>query len=111
MRYRVKPLDSFKRNFRNLQKKYRNIKNDVKKLTVELQENPQAGILLQHHCYKIRLVNSSMPTGKSGGFRTIYYFVGEHHTIYLIAIYSKTQKETISENELLELLKINSLDH
>ncbi len=110
MRYEVKPLDSFKRNFRNLQKKYRNIKNDVKELTVELQENPQAGILLRHHCYKIRVVNSSIPTGKSGGFRTIYYFVSKHHTIYLIAIYSETQKETISENELLELLKINGLD-
>lgn len=110
MRFKVIPLDSFKQNFKNLQKKYRNIKNDVKKLALELQDNPHAGIALQYNCYKIRIANSSIPTGKSGGFRTIYYYVNEHNSIYLMAIYSKTQKETVSENELLELLKINGLD-
>jgi mRNA-degrading endonuclease RelE of RelBE toxin-antitoxin system len=110
MNFSVIPLDSFKKNFKTLKKKYRNIKNDIKKLTVELQENPQAGIALQYNCYKLRVANSSVPTGKSGGFRTIYYFVDEHKSVYLIAIYSKTQKESISENELLELLKINGLD-
>jgi len=110
MNFSVIPLDSFKKNFKTLKKKYRNIKNDIKKLTVELQENPQAGIALQYNCYKLRVANSSVPTGKSGGFRTIYYFLSESRTIYLIAIYSKTKKENISENELLELLKINGLD-
>jgi len=110
MHYSVIPLDSFKQNFKTLQKKYRNIKNDVKKLTVELEENPQAGIALQHNCYKLRLSNSSIPTGKSGGFRTIYYFIDEHESIYLIAIYSKTQKDNISETELLALLKLNGLE-
>ena len=109
MNYEVKPLNSFKQNFKNLHKKYRNIKNDIKELTLKLKNNPHAGIQLQHNCYKIRVANSSVPIGKSGGFRTIYYVVSEHNTIYLIAIYSKTQKETISENELLELLKINGL--
>jgi len=107
MSFRVIPLESFKQNFKKLQKKYRNIKNDVRKLTSQLQENPKAGISLQHNCYKIRVANSSVPTGKSGGFRTIYYFLDEHKSIYLIAIYSKTKKDNISENELLELLKIN----
>ena len=110
MHFSVIPLDSFKQNFKTLQKKYRNIKNDFKKLTSELEKNPQSGIALGYNCYKLRVANSSVPTGKSGGFRTIYYFVGEHNSIYLIAIYSKTQKENISENELLELLKLNGLD-
>ena len=110
MDFNIIVLDSFKQNFKTLQKKYKNIKNDFKKLTVELKNNPQAGVVLQHNCYKLRVANSSIPTGKSGGFRTIYYFLSESRTIYLIAIYSKTKKENISENELLELLKINGLD-
>ncbi len=110
MNFRVIPLDSFKQNFKRLQKKNRNIKNDVKKLTSELEKNPQSGTAIQHNCFKIRVANSSVPTGKSGGFRTIYYFLDKHKNVYLIAIYSKTQKDSISENELLELLKINGLD-
>ncbi len=109
MDFNVIPLDSFKQNFKTLQKKYKNIKNDFRKLTVELENNPRAGVALQHNCYKLRVANSSVPTGKSGGFRTIYYFLGKSHSIYLIAIYSKTKKENISENELLELLKVNGL--
>jgi len=110
MNFKVIPLDSFKNNFKTLQKKYKNIKNDVRKLSSELGENPKAGIYLQHNCYKIRVANSSVPRGKSGGFRTVYYFVNEQKSIYLIAIYSKTKKENISEDELLDLLKINGLE-
>ena len=107
---KIIPLESFKNDFKKLQKRYRHIKEDVKKLTTELQENPKAGIALQRNCYKIRLANSSVPTGKSGGFRTIYYFLDAHKHVYLMAIYSKTQKENISESELLALMKVNGLD-
>jgi len=110
MSFKIIVLDSFKQNFKKLQKKYRNIKEDIKKLSLELQKNPRAGIALQHNCYKIRVANSSVPTGKSGGFRTIYYCIDEEEKIYLMAIYSKTQRGNISDNELIELLKINGLD-
>ncbi|NPA59781.1 MAG: hypothetical protein GXO30_04875, partial [Epsilonproteobacteria bacterium] len=53
---------------------------------------------------------SSTPTGKSGGFRVVYYFIDENDKIFLMSIYSKTQKENLSENEMLELLKLNGLD-
>ena len=106
---KVIPLESFKSDFKKLQKRYRNIKEDVKKLADELQNNPRAGIALHHNCYKIRLANSSVPTGKSGGFRTIYYYLDLHKHVYLMAIYSKTQKESISDSELLGLLKVNGL--
>ena len=81
----------------------------LKKL-LELMENPKVGTYLQYNCYKIRMANSSTSTGKSGGFRVIYYFIDEQNNLYLMNIYSKTKKENISENELLELLKINGLD-
>jgi len=109
MSFKIVPLSSFKRDFKKLLKKYKNIIADFKVLTLDLQENPKAGIYLQNNCYKIRVANSSIPIGKSGGFRTIYYYIDESNEIYLISIYSKTQKDTINKNKIAELLKINGL--
>jgi len=110
MSFKIKPVDGFKRDFKKLAKKYKKLDDDVKKVILELRENPKAGTYLQYNCYKIRMVNSSTSTGKSGGFRVIYYFIDEQNNLYLMNIYSKTKKENISENELLELLKINGLE-
>jgi len=110
MSFSIKPLDGFKKDFKKLTKKYKKLEDDVKKVILELRENPRSGTALHLNCYKIRMPNSSTSTGKSGGFRLIYYFIDEKNNLYLLNIYSKTQKENISENELLELLKINGLD-
>ena len=110
MSFNIKPVDGFKRDFKKLVKKYKKLDNDVRKVILELKENPKAGTALQYNCYKIRMVNSSTSTGKRGGFRVIYYFIDERNDLYLMNIYSKTKKENISENELLELLKLNDLD-
>ena len=109
MSVKIIPLDSFKQDFKKLQKKYKNIKSDIKKLILELEENPKCGISLQDNCFKVRVANSSIPTGKRGGFRTIYYFLDKNNIIYLISIYSKTQRENISDIELSKLLKINNI--
>jgi len=109
MSYKIIVLDSFKKEFKQLNKKYKNIKNDIKKLSLELQENPKCGIALSNNCYKIRVLNSSIPTGKRGGFRVIYYFFDEENNIFLLSIYSKRDKESISDNEILSILKENNL--
>jgi len=108
--FKIKPVDGFKRDFKKLAKKYKYIDEDIRKVVLELKEYPKSGIPLKHNCYKIRVANSSTPIGKSGGFRVIYYFIDERNNLYLMNIYSKTQKENISENELLKLLKLNGLD-
>lgn len=109
MSFSIKPLGGFKRDFKKLAKKYKKIEDDIRKVILELKENPRAGTLLQYNCYKIRVANSSVPTGKSGGFRVIYYFLDENSDLYLMNIYSKTQQGSISEDALLELLKTNGL--
>ncbi len=110
MGFKIKPVAGFRKDFKTLSKKYKKIDDDIRKVILELRENPKAGIALQHNCYKIRMANSSTPTGKSGGFRVIYYFIDEHNNLYLMNIYSKTKKENISESELLALLKLNGLE-
>ena len=60
---------------------------------------------LFNNCYKIRIPNSSIPTGKSGGFRAIIYFIDKSHNVYLLTIYSKSDQESISDSKIVELIK------
>ena len=57
----------------------------------------------------MRLANSSIPTGKSGGFRIITYFVDNKDVIRLLIIYAKTEKDNISDSELSKVLISNNL--
>lgn len=110
MSYSCVVLPTFAIQLKRLAKKYRQIGTDLRELQKELVHNPKAGIALKHNCYKIRVANSSVPTGKSGGFRVVYYFVDTKNRIFLMSIYTKTQRDSISDNELLELIKANGLE-
>ena len=105
MNCNVLTIPQFERDVKRLSKKFKAIKKDLSKLINRLQEEPIQGISLGQGLYKIRLANSSIPTGKSGGFRLISYFIDEENNLYLLSIYSKTEKENISDDELREVLK------
>ena len=105
----IKPLENFTKSIKKLAKKYKNIAQDLKELQNELLNNPKAGIELGNYCYKIRLATSSVPTGKSGGFRVVYYKKIED-TLYLMEIYSKSDMENITDEKILEILKNNGLN-
>jgi hypothetical protein len=55
-------------------------------------------------CYKIRLSIKSKGKGKSGGARIITCVKVIDGNVYLITIYDKSEKESISNKELKELL-------
>jgi len=78
----------FKKSVKKLAKRYKQISKDLKTLEKELTEEPTTGIDLGNNCFKIRLANSSVPTGKSGGFRVIYFFK-QTENIYLLEMFSK----------------------
>ena len=82
---------------------------DLKYLEKELFTNPISGIELGNNSFKIRIPNSSIPIGKRGGFRVIYYYKDENSNIYLLAIYSKTDLENICDRKLADILKKNGL--
>ena len=102
-------LNNFNKEIKKLYKKYKNISQDLKELQTTLQNNPKAGIELSNHCYKIRLANSSIPTGKSAGFRVIYYYLDNQNNIYLMSIYSKTELANISDDKIIQILSNNGL--
>ncbi len=98
----------FKKSVKKLAKRYKQISKDLKILEEELTKNSKAGVELGDNCFKIRLQNSSIPTGKSGGFRVIYFFKQEEN-IYLLEIYSKSDLNNIEDKRLVEILRSNGL--
>jgi len=105
MNLKIISLESFKKDVKKLYKKNKKLPQDLKTLNQSLLENPKLGIELSSRLYKMRLENSSSNTGKSGGFRVIYYYIDEDENLYLLKIYSKTELENIKEEVLIKLLK------
>jgi len=103
-------LPNFSKDAKRLYKKYKNLPKDLKTLQDLLLENPKSGIKLGSSCYKIRLENSSVPTGKSKGFRVIYYYLDIKENIYFMAMYSKSELSNISDDKIEDILKTNGLD-
>ena len=105
MSYKVEATQKFRKELKTLAKKFKKIKVDYANLLNMLEENPTTGIALGRNCYKVRLPNSSIPTGKSGGFRVITLLRVENERVVLLTIYAKTEKENISAHELNEILE------
>ncbi|HET6401757.1 MAG TPA: hypothetical protein VFH95_10195 [Candidatus Kapabacteria bacterium] len=69
-----------------------------------METEPEMGVSLGHHCFKIRLVISSKGKGKSGGGRVITNVRITRQSVRLIAIYDKSEKDSLSDTELNHLL-------
>ena len=109
MNLNIISLDAFNKDIKRLLKKYKQITNDLKILKDTLVKNPKQGVELERNCFKIRLVNSSIPTGKRSGFRVIYYYLDQQNNLFLMSIYSKSELENISDEKIIEILKNNHL--
>lgn len=101
----ISTIPEFDKNVKKLSKRYKNIKSDLKSLISELINNPQLGTPLANNCYKIRVANSSVPTGKSKGFRVVTYHIDSQSNLYLLTIYSKSDQDNIPDSDIIELLK------
>lgn len=109
MSYKIFVTNSFKRQVKRLAKKYPSLKSDLSRAMDSIAENPIQGKSLGKDCFKIRMAISSKGKGKSGGSRLISCVKIVNESVYLLAIYDKTEKDSISDNELIELLQIAGL--
>jgi len=69
-----------------------------------LKENPTMGIPLGNDVYKVRLAIKSKNKGKSGGARIITYLVDKNTVVYLLSIYDKSEKVSVSDNEIKSMI-------
>ena len=104
MKYNVLTIPPFDRQLKRLAKKFPSLNEEYVALIENLEENPQKGIPLGNSCFKIRLAIASKGRGKSGGARVVTHFYIENETVFLLAIYDKSEQTNISDKELRELL-------
>jgi mRNA-degrading endonuclease RelE of RelBE toxin-antitoxin system len=93
----------FKKDLRELAKRYRSIRSDLQPLIEQLQacELPGDRIAgVKYQVLKVRLKNSDIQKGKSGGYRVIYYLKTEQGII-LTTIYAKSDISDVS-NDVIE---------
>jgi hypothetical protein len=102
--------DSFRRQAKKLSKRYKSLPADVQKVVDRLKIEARMGTPLGGNAYKIRVAITSKSKGKSGGGRIITYAYIEKETVYLIAIYDKSEMSNISDLELSLLIKEIEMD-
>ena len=67
MNYKIETIPRFEKDVKKLKKKFPKIKSDLVNFVNQLLLNPKMGIDLGENIFKVRIPNSSIPTGKSGG--------------------------------------------
>ncbi len=108
MNYKIKVLRPFERELKWLGKKYHSIKEDYAALLEELYKNPEAGVSLGNGLRKVRMAVGSKGRGKSHGARVITVTVivnPEEREINLLYIYDKSERDTITANEIKALIE------
>lgn len=92
----------FEREVRQLKRRFPLVSEQVKGLVSQLRDGDLPGDRVPEmfmRTYKVRLPNPSARRGKSGGFR-MYYAVNQSDMIYLVTIYSKTDRDDANTYEV-----------
>lgn len=104
MNFSILSIPPFDKQLKRLAKKYPSLKSDFSSLLDSLQTKPEQGTAIGRNCYKIRIAIKSKGKGKSGGARVITNILISETTVYLLPIYDKSDKESLTDNELGKLL-------
>jgi hypothetical protein len=112
MNYEIKTYPHFDKELKKLSKKYPSMKADIIKISQDLLLNPDLGVDLGNGVHKIRMAITSKGKGKSGGARIISLIIDldkVRKEIGLHFIYDKSERETIKDKELQQILRDNGI--
>lgn len=109
MSFKVSITPDAQKDAKQLNKKYRSFKADLAALVASLKINPQQGEPLGKDCFKVRLAIGTKRKGKSGGARVITCVKVVAEQVFLVAIYDKSELATLTDNEIDQRLRNNSL--
>ncbi|MBC8449015.1 MAG: type II toxin-antitoxin system RelE/ParE family toxin [Chloroflexi bacterium] len=107
MSYNVIPARSFKHSVKRLQKRFPHVKDDVRVAIQVLLQAPRLGVVVPggSGVHKLRVRNTDLGKGKSGGYRLLYYVEDQPvPIIYLLLLYAKSDREDVTRQELKQLL-------
>lgn len=88
----------FKRSLRTLSKRYRSVRSDIQPIIERLQSGEVMGDRISgtgYAIFKVRVKNSDIQKGKSGGYRFIYYLKTSTQVL-LVTLYSKSDQGDVS---------------
>jgi mRNA-degrading endonuclease RelE of RelBE toxin-antitoxin system len=87
----------FTQDFKQLQKRYRRISDDLRSLLDQLRRGETPGDQVPgvgYPVYKARVRNRDAHRGKRGGYRVVYYLESADQVV-MITIYSKSEQSDI----------------
>jgi mRNA-degrading endonuclease RelE of RelBE toxin-antitoxin system len=105
MSFEIVVTERFSRAAKALKKRYRSFEQDLGLLIESLEKQPVQGIEIRPNCYKIRIAISSKGKGKSAGARVITYIEVQDKKVFMLLIYDKSDRVSITDAELDEILK------
>ncbi|MDB9458145.1 type II toxin-antitoxin system RelE family toxin [Dolichospermum circinale] len=99
----------FEKQLHKLSKRYRKIRDDIEPVILQLQKGEIIGDRFiglgeKYQVYKVRVKNSNIQKGKSGGYRLIYYLKSATNII-LLTVYSKSDQEDIAVAVIQEIIE------
>lgn len=109
---RVIKSGRFKKDIKNLKKRYLAIEEDIQPLVEQLRSGETPGDRLtsiQYIVYKVRVQNTNINKGQSAGYWVIYY-IQTPEAILLTKIYAKSDREDISNEEIEDIIKQYELE-
>jgi mRNA-degrading endonuclease RelE of RelBE toxin-antitoxin system len=92
----------FKRRFKSLAKRYRQLQQDIQPMIDQLQAGDFLGDQISgtdYAVFKVRVKNSDIPVGKSGGYRVIYQVLSPS-AVLLLLIYAKSDQADVAIAEI-----------
>jgi mRNA-degrading endonuclease RelE of RelBE toxin-antitoxin system len=107
MTYNVQFTTSFKQSVKKLKRRYPHIQDDIRDGIELLLQIPRLGVVIPNSSgiRKVRLPNQDAKRGKSGGYRLLYYLEDDQsQTLYLLFVYSKSDRVNVTQHELKQLL-------
>lgn len=112
MHYEIIPTPKFEKDIKHYKKRFKGVADDVNEIVEELEKGNLQGDVIpnlemkdnENHTVKVRIANSDTKSGKSNGYRLIYYAEKSDGTIFLLTLYYKKEKEKITNKEIQELI-------
>jgi mRNA-degrading endonuclease RelE of RelBE toxin-antitoxin system len=102
----VDETDKFRKEVKKLLKRYNSARKDIEPLIKQLETGEIPGDRIvgnKYPVYKVRVPNSDTRKGKSSGYRVIYYTITPE-SILLTTIYSKSDRQNISNKEVEDII-------
>lgn len=110
MKITVRYTHIFGRKFKKYARKFQSLTNDLELFINEIDKTK--AVDLGGNLFKYRLSVKSKNKGKSGGFRIITFELivsEEEKKITLLSLYDKSEQDSLTKNQINEILKDEGL--